>query len=237
MRDIHQRLEAKGVRLVRIPTVDLKPVAVDRWLPSLKGIPPPDLIVVTSRAAVPMGLVPWQRSRSVDINRIRFWAAGPGTAEALRRIGVRRVHCPRRLGNVGIIAALRRTPARTILHFRSDRAGPILSRGLERVGHRVTEAVVYRVRPRDRLSLVARRELFRATVVVASSPSSLAGLERSLGRLEFRRLRGSARLVVFGPTSKSAARALGFRHVSVTPSMTTQRFTGYLLGKLRDART
>lgn len=236
MRDIDKRLESKGVQLVRIPTLRFQPIPPEIWRKSLKRTPPPDIVIVTSRTSVPLGVEPWLRTRTEGVERIRFWAAGPGTANALRAAGILRVHRPRQLGNEGIVRALRRSPPQHILHFRSDLAGPILSRRLGKLGNRVTDVVVYRVRTRTRLEPSAHRSLTHASLLVASSPSVLMGLDRSLGRVQFARLCRTAHLVVFGPRSKRAANELGFRHLSVAPSMTAQRLTRYLLRMLRDAR-
>jgi len=156
---------------------------------------------------------------------------------ALRRIGIRRVRRPRTVGSSAVVASLRRTPVRTVVYFRSDVAGPGLARDLRRQGHRVVDLVVYRLVSPPGLLAGARRALSRADLLVVTSPSGFSSLRKRLGSAAFSRLAESTPLVVLGERSRRAALEHGFRRASVAPSLTAQRFTRYLLGELRNART
>jgi uroporphyrinogen-III synthase len=228
-------LQRRGVRLVRITSIEPRPVDPRRWLPRARRRPSPDTVVVTSRAAVATGVRPWRERDGPPSASVEFWAVGPGTATALRRAGVRGVHRPGTAEAIAIARALGRTPRRKILYFRSDLAGPRLARALRRRGHRVVDLVVYRLRTRSRISARSRRDLTRAHLIVATSPSGLGSLRRSVGAPTFARLARNSRLVVLGPRSARAARRLGFQHTSVAPSTTAQRLTRHLLRELRDA--
>ena len=233
---IDPRLRRAGVRLVRLTAVEARPVEPARWLGRLARGPPPDTVVVTSRNAVRAGVVPWRRAGSGAPASVEFWAVGPGTASALHAAGIRRVHRPRVAGALAVARAIGRTPRRRVVYFRSDIAGPTLARELRQRGHRVVDVVVYRsVRP-HRWSARARRALESADVLVATSPSSLTFL-RALGRAAFARLASATPLVVLGDRSRRSARRHGFRHISVAPSTTAQRFTRHLLRELRNARS
>ena len=89
--------------------------------------------------------------------------------------------------------------------------------------------------PALRLSTHSRRALAAADLLVATSPSNLSNLRRVLDRRTFSQLCESAPLVVLGERSRRAACGHGFRHVSVAPSTTAQRFTRHILHELRDA--
>jgi uroporphyrinogen-III synthase len=228
-------LAREGIRLVRIPTV--VPEAVDSrpWKAQLTRFPEADTVVVTSPAAVRTGVEPWRRSSVPFPSSPEFWAAGPGTVLALRKTGLRRVRRPRTVGALAVARALDGEPRRTVVYLRSDRAGPRLARVLRSQGHRVLDLVVYRIPPTLHLSSHARRALAATDLLVATSPSSLSNLRRVLDRRTFSHLCESAPLVVLGDRSRRAARGHGFRHVSVAPSTTAQRFTRHLLHELRDA--
>ncbi len=230
-------LRSAGVRLVRIASLRSRPVGAGRWVERLAGTPPPDTVIVTSRAAVTDGIEPWRRIRREAPATIEYWAAGPGTTKALRASGVRRVRQPRILGARGILRGLQGGSRRNIVYFRSEEAGPLLARQLREQGHRVVDVVVYRLLPARRLGERARRDLARADLVVVTSPSALSGVRRGLDRRSFLRLRHSARLIVLGERSRRAAQGHGFRQVSVAPSTNAQRFTRHLLRELRDAST
>ncbi len=203
----------------------------------LERPPLPDTVVVTSRVAVEAGVRPWRRRSRHRAPSLDFWAVGPGTAAALRRAGVRRVHRAALVGARHLARALSPGGPRRIVYFRSDLAGPRLARALRHRGHRVVEVVAYRVRPPPPLTAPARAELARADLLVVTSPSGLLDLRRRLGGPVFSRVSRATPLVVLGDRSRRTARALGFRRVSVAPSTTAQRFTRHLLRELRHARS
>ncbi len=231
-------LRRARVRLVHLVSVEPRPVDPKTWLGRLTRAPTPDTVVVTSRTAVETGVRPWGRAFGhVPGSALEFWAVGPGTAQALRQMGIRRVHRPRTVGAMAVAQALDRTPSRRVLYFRSDLAGPRLARTLRDQGHRVVDVVAYRLEAPPPLTARARRELSSADLLVVTSPSGLSDLRRRLARPTFSRLSRTVGLVVLGERSRRAAHGHGFRHVSVAPSTTTQRFTRYLLRELHHART
>jgi uroporphyrinogen-III synthase len=237
LEDVDPLLRKEGIRLIRIPSLVPRPIAPMIWL---RRIPPTarrETVIVTSRTAVTAGVTPWLRTLKRGFRAPEFWASGPGTAKALRAIGARWVRLPRVVGASGMGSAIGSRPRRSILYFRSDRASPRLARELRKLGHRVTDVIVYRLGAAPPLGSKARQELLRADLVIATSPSSMAALRRGIDSSSFLRLRRSARLVVLGERSRRAARGHGFHRVSVAPSVTAQRFTRYLLRELRNAPT
>jgi uroporphyrinogen-III synthase len=231
---IDRLLSASKVRLHRVEMVRPRALPTARWLPRLARARAVDTVLVTSRFAVTAGVLPWIRRRGVDASRPEFWAAGPRTAERLRALGIRPVRRGATVGARGIVTRLgdRR---RTILHLRSDRAGPTLARTLRAHGHRVTDVVVYRVDPGPTLTERERRRIEDATVLVATSPSAISGLRRGLGVRAFRVVSNATPIVVLGQRSARAARAVGFRRVSVSPGARAQRGTRHLLREVEHA--
>ena len=233
---VDAKLRRAGVRPVRLPAVEARPLAPSGWIgPVLRG-PTPDVVIVTSRAAVGAGVVPWRRTVGRLPRPVEYWAVGPGTARELRRIGIRRSHRPTGMGASALARTVGRRKPRTILYFRSDRAGPALARGLRRRGHRVRDVVVYRLGPSRPFSVRNRGDLARASVLVVTSPSGLEELRGRLDRAAFGHLARNVRTVVLGERSRRKARAYGFRHLSVLPPATAQRFTRHLLDEVRHAR-
>ena len=228
-------LQKAGVRLVRMVSLTIHPVKPAVWLNRLPRSVTPDAVVVTSRAGVSAGVVPWLEYATPRNGAVQYWAAGPGTAAALRGAGIRNIRRPRPAGTTGILQALRMEPPRSVLYFRSDEAGPGLSRQLRRQGHAVLDLVVYRLGTPPPLGREDRRAILQANLLVVTSPSSLSNLRRRLDARTFRRLRHAGRLVVLGERSRHAAQGHGFRRISVAPSATAQGFTRYLLRELRDA--
>lgn len=232
---VDPRLRLAGVPVDRVVSVELRPVAPTRWLPSLLGHPPPDTVVVTSRAAVTAGVRPWRRAGGRRLEAVEYWAVGSATARALRRDGVRRIRRPRKEESAAIRTAFRRGPSQRILYFRSDRAGPGLARSLRADGHRVIDRVVYRTGPARPLGARAVRGLTGVKLLVVTSPSGLDELRRRLVRRTWTTVTRGTLLVVLGDRSRRAARELGFHRVSVVRPTTPQRFTQRLLRVLRDA--
>jgi uroporphyrinogen-III synthase len=222
-------------RVVRVPMLVPRSIPPSAWRDRALRGPPPDTVVVTSRYGVVAGIQPWTRALRRIPQGVEFWAVGPETARALREAGVRRVRRPRSSGALGVAGALGRHPRRTVLYFRSDRAGPRLARRLRSLGHRTTEVVVYRIEAPLRLTPRGRRDLLRADVLVATSPSVISNLRRRLDRRAFTRLARSVPLVVLGERTLRSARGHGFRRASIVPPSGAQRFTRGLLRVLRDA--
>lgn len=229
------RLRRAGVDVLRVRSVEPQPVSPRAWLGPVLRRARPDTVVVTSRAGVLAGVVPW--SRAVPGARLgtEFWAVGPGTAAALRSAGVRCVRQPTGPGSMGVASAVGTRSRRRILYLRSDRAGPELARRLRRRGHVVIERVVYRLRPSPGWTAREKEGFARADLLVVTSPSGLAQTRRQLGRAVMGRLARTTRLVVLGPRSRRAAALLGFRRISVVAPTTAQRFTRHLLQELRHA--
>lgn len=228
-------LRRAGLRVVRLRSVEPRPVSPKRWLGRALQTTHPDTVVITSRAAVAAGLEPWRRAVPTLASTVEYWAAGPGTAHALRSAGVGHIRRPRGIGSDAVVSALGAVPRRTVVYFRSDRAGPELARRLRRRGHRVVDRVVYRLGSVRPWTTAEKAGLLRATLVVVTSPSGIQELQRQLDGGDLHRLTRQARLTVLGPRSRQTAIGLGFRHVSVAPSTTGQRFTQHLLQELRHA--
>lgn len=228
-------LRRAGLRLVRLAALEPRPIEPERWMgPALQG-PRPDTVLVTSRAAVDHGVRPWRQAIRRSPRGAEYWAIGPRTASALRRLGVRRVRRPSSVGGEALARALRRAPPRRVLYFRSDRAGPGLARALRKQGHRVQDRVVYRLRPTRELTRSDREALTRARLLVVTSPSGLTELRRWLGPGPFARLARHVPVVLLGDRSYRAAVRSGFRRASRAPYPTGQRFTRHVLGEVRHA--
>jgi len=236
LQGIDTGLRRAGARLVRLSSIEPRPIHPTTWMDRLKRFPEPDTVVVTSRAAVEAGVRPWKQDSDRVPASLEFWAVGPGTAQALRQLGIRRVRRPSTVGAEAVTKALGRGTPRTVVYFRSDLAGPRLARSLRSQGHRVVDLVVYRVEAPPPFTARARAELSKGDLLVVTSPSGLSDLRRRLDRATFSRLARTTPLVVLGERSRRSARGHGFRHTSVVPPSTTQRFTLRLLRELRHAR-
>ena len=232
---VDRYLAKSRIELYRVEVLRQQPVPPSAWLPRVARAGPIDTVLVTSRFAVGAGVLPWRHRRNRIAPPPEFWAAGPRTAEALRRLGIPKVRHGSTLGSAGIVAKLGRRHRR-ILYLRSDQAGPSLARALRGRGHRVTDVVVYRVEARSSLREKDRRRIRNAAVLVATSSSAITGLRRGIGSPTFRSLARSTPMVVLGPQTARRARALGFRSVSVAPGTGAQRFTRHLLRELNHAR-
>jgi uroporphyrinogen-III synthase len=227
-------LRRAGIRLVRYASLRPRPIAGQPWLERLRNISNLDTVVVTSRAAVRFGVIPWRRAIGAFPGSLEFWAVGPETSAALRKAGVARIRRPRTPAAAAIAPALGRSAPRKVAYFRSNLAGTDLARALRSDGHRVVDLIVYRVDVPGRVTDRVRKALASAHLLVATSPSALSSLRRGLGARAFERLAQRLSLVVLGERSHRAAVEHGFRHIAVAPTATAQRFTRFLLQELRD---
>lgn len=215
-------LRSAGVRFHRVVAIvpeACRPRPLGGPIPPTRSV---DTVLVTSRHAVGPALRAWTRPQTGGATP-EIWAAGPGTAERLRRAGVRRLHIGSGAGAGGIVQRLGGRP-RTIVHVRSDLAGDSLARELRERGHRVVEIVAYRVRPA--LSEIRRRRLalLDADVLILTSPSVVSALHDALGSTRVRELARRKTAIVLGGRTARAAEAAGFHPVVVPPTTTPQRF-------------
>lgn len=195
-----------------------------------------DTLVVTSRAAARTFLAePNVRGHLGRMSGIEVLAVGPGSANALRRVGLAPAWVAEGGGRAAVESHLLAVRPRRILYPRSARAGSGLAEALRRQGHSVFDPVVYRLgRPRP-IRAGEARLIFHADILVVASPSALSHLRAGLGQDRFRRLRSRAGLVVLGDRSARAARGHGFRAVQVAPTTAEQAFTRFLLARFARA--
>ncbi len=230
---LSRELTDRGWTVRRLETVRTTPVRfarLPRWL--VRG-PRPDVWVVTSRAVVET-FARGHEGRLRALRRIPCVVAiGPGTASALRSVGLRPRSGAPAGGTAALLSALGAVDGLRVLYLRSDRAGPVLARRLRRRGATVIERVVYRTRPASRLSRTTRERLAGVRVWAVSSPSAVAGLRRALGEPLFRRERERVRAVAIGPRTGRALRAAGVREVHVSAESSEEGLTkllGHVLG-------
>jgi uroporphyrinogen-III synthase len=232
------RLRRHGVTLVRLRTVVPRPWPARPWLRTIPGPTDFDTVVATSLPGIRYGVRPWLRHhRAARSHRLEFWAAGPASSALMRRVTRRPVRRAPDAGAEALVRAFTSGPRRSILYFRSLEAGPSLARQLRQLGPSVREVVCYRLGPAPPLGPRALGALERAAVLVATSPSALAGLRGAISAPTFGRLRVRVPLIVLGDRSLRAARGHGFRTVRVVRPSSAQHFTAALLAGLSDGRT
>ncbi len=226
-------LASRGFRVARAPAVTI--------IASRLGDPPKLLgrreltWIVTSRAVAEEV---WSRNRRwhAALRTVEdIVAIGPGTQEALRRIGVgARVPTGGSTGTRGLLGELGPLAGRTVIYLRSQAAGPALATALRARGARVIDRVAYRLRfPRR-----GRRgpELLGAHTWVVASPSALGALRTAIGAGAYGREIRRVELLALGPRTAEAARRDGARRVRCPRESTGEAFSRFVLERLDHAR-
>lgn len=233
LRGLGPAVRAEGLRLRRIEAIRSHPAPLGGGRRGAAGRARYDTIIVTSRHAARRALLTWALAGK-EGPMPEVWAAGPGTAAALRRLGVRRVRQGTGLGSDGIVRRLG-ARRRRVVHLRSDLAGHALARTLRAAGHQVREVVAYRVEPTP--GEIRRRvaELRRAAALVLTSPSAVDSLRRAVGPKAVREIGRRTPAVVLGERTARAVAAAGFRTVAITPTPAPQRFARLLVRTVHDA--
>lgn len=233
---VDHALDRTGVRLVRVRSMEPHPIDPSLWLGRLARRPRPDTVIVTSRHAVGAGVRPWMKIKGPFPRSVEFWAIGPATAYRLRRAGIHQVHTPDTADSAGILRALAASPKRRVAYLRSNLAGGQLVRALRAQGHRVTDAVVYKVEMPAPLTQPERCAILRADLLCVTSPSSLAGLATRIGRAAFARLAKGTPFVVLGERTRRAAELRHINQISVPPSLDTRPLARHVLREVGYAR-
>ncbi len=137
------RLEELGAEIVELPTIEIEPLDFD--LPALSAAA---WIVFTSVNAVDGFFARGIAPRGLDARALagsQVAAIGPGTAEVLRRFGIRPDLVPERSVAESLLEAF--PPAlidERVLLPRAETARDVLPEGLERLGYAVDILPVYR---------------------------------------------------------------------------------------------
>ncbi|MGI0140232.1 MAG: uroporphyrinogen-III synthase [Thermoplasmata archaeon] len=225
---LDRALGRHGIAVRRIPVLSVAPRAAAPLLDRLDRFGAVDTVLLTSPEAVD-AFVARATPRLRAMRPVpEFWTVGPETARRMRRLGIRSVRRARVEGLLGLLAALRRQTARSVLYPRSDRAGPDVARRLRARGDRVLDLIAYSVRPVRRISPRARDEIEGADAVLVTSPSALGATRALLGETRFRRLRTRVPFFVLGRRTARSARAQGCRDIRCAPSASVQALTYYV---------
>jgi uroporphyrinogen III methyltransferase/synthase len=166
-----------------------------------------------------------QLGRDVRALPPRIAAVGPGTAEALRRRGVRPDLLPDTADAPALAAALIAAGGGSALLPQADEARPELADGLRAAGWRVSAVVAYRTEVRA----IDPAHLGRLDAITVASAATGRRLRDALGLTALR----ASRIVAIGPRTAEACAALGFPAAAVadTPSPeAVARTTATLLG-------
>ncbi len=230
LRGLGPACRSAGLALHRFEAIRFRPTGARP--PTLVGLRPFQVLVVTSRQAAGPGLRGWLRRRGPA--PLEVWAAGPGTARRLRALGFHRVRSGRELGARGIVTGLGARP-RSVLHVRSEQAGPELAAALRARGHTVVEAITYRVVPSPGRLRRLPPSLRRAAAVVLTSPSAVGSLRATVGARPLRTIGRVLPAVVLGERTARAARNVGFRSVALAGTTDPQRFARLLVRTVRHA--
>lgn len=232
MAGLDRALAQRGLTLLRISTVGVRPVPVEPLRARLRAFGRFDTVLLTGppaaralRAVLPPGL---PRARPVEI-----LPAGPATARSARVLGFGRVRRTRGEGAAAIAEALAEGRPRSILYPRSNRAGPGLARRLTAGGHRVLDLIVYRIAPGAPLGGRARADLLRSAAVVALSPSSVAHLRRMVDPATFSALRRGPRWIALGERTLRSVRGHGIRGARRAHAASVEALSAAIVGGLR----
>ncbi len=175
-----------------------------------------DAVVFTSPAAVRAAAA----LQALRARRGQDWlAVGAGTAAALRRAGIDRVHVPERMDSEGLLAlpALRAVRGRTVALVTAPGGRGALAATLRRRGARLLRADVYaRVPVTPAAAAVARLRALRSAPLrlALSSGEALLGVLASLPPDVAARLR-DARVLAASARLAALARGQGFRDIAI----------------------
>lgn len=179
-------LRARGATPVHLPLIALRPTGAPA-----PGGPPPDVVLVTSAAAVRVARPFFEAWRGPAV------AVGAATAAALEAAGVG----PVEVGDGGGDGALGRLPAGRVWFIGAAAPAPALAAALRRDA-RIIHWAVYEQEDRPPV----QGEIPSVDVLTLGSPSAAAAWARGPAP--------PVPAVTIGPTTTAAARALGLRVVA-----------------------
>jgi uroporphyrinogen-III synthase len=221
-------LEEHGADVSVVPLVEIRPVEDTRALDTaIEELADYDWIVFTSTNGVAAvgsrlhGPLEW----------VLVAAVGPATADAVRELGAEPSFVPSRFAAEEIASGLGPLSGTRVLLPQADIADPELADELRARGATVDAIVAYRtveLAP-DMSGMLALRV---ADAIVLASPSAARSLAALASSVET--LRGKL-IVVIGPTTAAAARAVGLPVGLVAPEATAEGIIHGLVSHFRDS--
>ncbi len=191
-----RRLTDLGAKVISAPTIQIEAIAGD---PISAG--DYDVVVVTSPNTPPL-LLERIGGDARALHGVDVAAIGPGTAEALRRIGIEADIVSERAVAEGLLDLLRdRVGGKRILIARAEEARDLLPEGLEHAGATVDIAALYRTQ----YAVPDGDAALAADVVTFTSASTARAFAAAYPDAELTALRG----VSIGPITSAAMRELG----------------------------
>ena len=216
--ELRRALEARGARVVELPTIALAPPK--SWRPldeALRRLAGYDWLIFTSVNGVERFLAR-MREQGLSprgLQAAKIAAIGPATARTLRQYGLRARVVPEEFRAEGLLAALggQRWRGKTVLLARAAAARDVLPRELRRRGARVDVVPVYRtvVPPTSRQRAQALFSRRKPDAITFTSSSTVRNFCALLGRSRARRALAGVRVATIGPVTSRTARALGLR--------------------------
>jgi uroporphyrinogen III methyltransferase/synthase len=225
-----EKLAGLGAQVIEAPTIEIVPPGDEEWVGIdriLQMIPAYDWVVFTSANGVRAA---WERLRELTFDARHFGAShvaaiGPGTAEALKGIGIVPDLLPEKFVGEELAAALKGfmesqedggMRGKRVLLLRADIARPVLREELEKLGAVVEDVAIYRTVRAGRLpEEVAEvlgeldgREKGRGDWVTFTSASTAENLWKLLTAEQRAGVAGMKRASI-GPVTSAAMRKLG----------------------------
>lgn len=208
-------------------------LAVHHW-PTIRVVPPEDPSPLDEAlgdlASFDWAVFTSPRAADAFVGRVdaaareglRIAAVGTSTARTLQEAGWTVDLVPATQTGEALVAALRAAGVRSgtrVLFPASARARDTVPDGLAEAGVTVVQVEAYRLElvPLDRDACRALLEAGAVAIVSFTSPSTVEGLERGLGRDLFARVAAGTRAVAIGPTTGEAAERAGLDVVVAYP--------------------
>jgi hydroxymethylbilane synthase len=208
-----EQLESLGAEVLLFPVISIAPVSPPPAIPAARNF---DWVIFTSANAVSMfSIVLAEAEREIASYRAcKICTVGPATASRCRDYGLTVSLTPGRYVADAIADALEQAEdglaGKRILLPRGNLAREELVEQLRAKGATVADVVVYRTeagRPTD--AEHAALDAFQPDWVLFSSASTAENLNALLGDERMAKLKARARFAAIGPSTRTAAEALG----------------------------
>jgi uroporphyrinogen III methyltransferase/synthase len=221
-------IEQRGGVPVLFPALDIGPPP--SWLPcdeTLARLASFDAAVFQSVNAV-NGFFGRCRARGIQqnsIERLRLFAVGPATREAIERFGFSVRATPGNYNAASLLAMLRDQPLGSVILPRGTRGSGELADGLRARGIAVEPVPVYdSVVSAGDASVRDRLASGEIDVVTFASPSAVEGVAAALDPVTLAEIRSTTAIAVIGPTTLEAVRSSGadadiVAHESTVPAL------------------
>ncbi len=214
---IASHLEKFAAEAIKLPVIRIAPVKnflkIDK---AIKEINKYYWIIFTSRNGIDLFMKRFflKRKQLKDLRKIKFAAIGKVTAEKLNKYGIKTSFIPKKFTSEALLSGLKKysLEGKNILIPRANEASNVLPEGLKKIGAKVDEIILYKIKNEKNKSNKVKSLLKKnVDVIIFTSPSGVKSFFNLFTKKEINYYFNKIRIASIGPVTAKAIEEFGIK--------------------------